>query len=45
MKSEYPNSRSSIRGFFAYVLLPQETDYYIVEPACIITSIKYESEI
>ena len=41
VKSEYPNSRSSLCGFVACVLLPQDTDYFTVELACVVTCIKY----
>ena len=45
VKFKQPNSRSSLGGFLACVLLPQETNYFTVELACVVTCKKYESVI
>ena len=45
MKSEWPNSQFPLRVFLAFVLLPQETVYFPVDPACVVTCKKYEREI
>lgn len=44
VKSKYLNSRSFLGGFIAFVLLPQEIDYFTVEPTFVITCTNYESE-